>query len=315
KAASNVAIWVLLALVATFAFAPLTARGADHLDAPGLTSPRGKTRLDINDVYVFQGSDPFKTVLAATVNPVATGDTKFADRREGAYHLRIDQNVDAIEDVTYSFSFVDRIFRDGQFVTVRRATGYEAREVTPDGKLVGLGSTEDTTRLFSGSGKVFTGLRSDPFFFDLSGFRGAVEGVGTRMFNDGMQSDFFEDLNTLAIVLEVADSKLGKQIAVWATKSSEDGRRDRQIDRMGRPAINTVVNSSGPIVGADSNAKNVFNSGKPKRDVADFTTGTIAGLKAFSSLDAEGAYSDAAGGALAGVLSGSESHRSSITRD
>ena len=101
KAASTVATWVLVALVATFALAPLTARGADHLDAPGLTSPGGKTRLDINDVCVFEGSDPSKTVLAATVNPIATGDTKFADRREGAYHLRIDQNGDAVEDVTY----------------------------------------------------------------------------------------------------------------------------------------------------------------------------------------------------------------------
>ena len=71
---------------------------------------------------------------------------------------------------------------------------------------------------------------------------------------------------------------------------------------MGRPAINTVVNSSGPIVGADSNAKNVFNAGKPKRDVANFTAGTIAALQAFSSLDTEVAYSDAAAGALAGVL-------------
>ncbi len=302
KAASNVAIWVLLALVATFAFAPLTAQGADHLDAPGLTSPGGKTRLDINDVYVFEGSDPSKTVLAATVNPIATGDTKFADRREGAYHLRIDQNGDAVEDLTYSFTFADRFFRDGQFVTVRRATGSEAREVTPDGKLIGFGRTEDTIRLCSGNGKVFTGLRSDPFFFDLSGFRGTVEGVGSRMFNDGMESDFFEDLNTLAIVIEVPDSKLGKQIGVWGTTSSENGSRDRQVDRMGRPAINTVVNSSGPIVGADSNAKNVFNAGKPNRDVADFTAGTIAALQAFSSLDVEGAYSDAAAGALAGVL-------------
>ena len=302
KAASNVAIWVLLALVATFAFAPLSARGADHLDAPGLTSPGGKTRLDINDVYVFQGSDPSKTVLAATVNPAATGDTRFANRREGAYHLRIDRNGDAVEDVTYSLTFADRKFRDGQFVTVRRATGSEAREVIPDGKMVGFGRTEDTIRLWSGNGKAFTGLRSDPFFFDLGGFRGTVEGVGPRMLNDGMQSDFFEELNTLAIVLEVSDAKLGKQIGVWATTSSEDGHRDRQIDRMGRPAINTVVNSSGPIVRADSNAKNVFNAGKPKRDVANFTAGTVAALKAFSSLDAEGAYSDAAAGALAGVL-------------
>ena len=302
KAASNVAIWVLLALVATFAFAPLTARGADHLDAPGLTSPGGKTRLDINDVYVFEGSDPSKTVLAATVNPIATGDTKFADRQEGAYHLRIDQNGDAVEDVTYSFTLRDRRFRDGQSVTVRRATGSEAREVTPDGKVVGFGCTEDSIRLFSGTARhspVCARTRSSSTWADSVG---TVEGVGPRMLNDGMQSDFFEDLNTLAIVIEVPDSKLGKQIGVWATTSSENGRHDRQVDRMGRPAINTVVNSSGPIVGADSNAKNVFNAGKPKRDVADFTAGTIAALQAFSSLDIEGAYSDAAAGALAGVL-------------
>jgi hypothetical protein len=302
KAASNVAIWVLFALVAVFAFAPLNARGADHLDAPGLTSPGGKTQLDINDVYVFQGSDPSKTVLALTVNPAATGDTRFATRRDGAYHLRIDRNGDAVEDVTYSLTFTDRRHRDGQFVTVRRATGSEAREVSPEGNLIGLGKTEDATRLRSGNGRVFTGLRSDPFFFDLGGFRGTVEGVGPRMLNDGMQSDFFEQLNTLAIVIEVPDSKLGGQIGVWATTSSEDGRRDRQIDRMGRPAINTVVNSSGPIVGADANAKNVFNGSRPKNDPVDFTAGTVAALKAFSSLDVEGAYSDDAAGALADVL-------------
>ncbi len=302
KAVSNVAIWVLLALIATFALAPLGARGADHLDAPGLTSPGGKTQLDINDVYVFQGSDPSNTVLAATVNPAATGDTMFANKREGAYHLRIDKDGDAVEDLTYTFSFKDRRNRDGQFVTVRKATGSEAREVSPDGRVIGLGTTEDSIRLFSERGKAFTGLRSDPFFFDLGGFRGTVEGVGPRTLNDGMQSDFFAQLNTLAIVVEVPDSKLGSQIGVWATTSSEDGRRESQVDRMGRPAINTVVNSSGPIVGADPNAKNVFNAGKPKRDAANFTAGTIAALKAFSSLDTELAYSDAAAGALAGVL-------------
>jgi Domain of unknown function (DUF4331) len=302
KAASNVAIWVLLALVAMFAFAPLSARGADHLDAPGLTSPGGKTQLDINDVYVFQGSDPSNTVVAATVNPAATGDTMFASKREGAYHLRIDQNGDAIEDLTYTFSFKDRRNRDGQFVTVRKATGSEAREVSPDGRVIGLGTTEDSIRLRSERGKAFTGVRSDPFFFDLGGFRGTVEGVGPRTLNDGMQSDFFAELNTLAIVVEVPDSKLGNQVGVWATTSSEDGRRESQVDRMGRPAINTVVNSSGPIVKADPNAKNVFNAGKPKRDAANFTAGTIAALKAFSSLDTELAYSDAAAGALAGVL-------------
>jgi len=302
RAAPNVAIWVLFALVATLALAPLGARGADHLDAPGLTSPGGDARLDINDVYVFQGANPKKTVLAATVNPVATGDTTFATRKVGAYHIRIDRDGDAVEDLTYTLEFTDRRHGDGQFVKVRRATGREARQVSPKGNLIGFGSTEQTIRLWFGNGRAFTGLRSDPFFFDLGGFRGTVEGVGPRMLNDGSQSDFFESLNTLAIVLEVPDSKLGNQIGVWVTTSSENGRRDRQVDRMGRPAINTVVNSSGPIVGADPNAKNVYNGSTPKNDVAQFTGGVIAALQAFSSLDVEGAYSDAAAGALAGVL-------------
>ncbi len=301
KAAPSVALWVLLALVTTLALAPLGAQGADHLDAPGLTSPGGDARLDINDVYVFQGSNPSKTVLAATVNPAATGDTRFANHKVGAYHIRIDKNGDAVEDITYTLEFRDRKYRGGQSVTVRRSTGREARDVDPHGRMIGLGSTEKAIRLWSGNGKLFTGLRSDPFFFDLGGFRGTVEGVGPRMLNDGSQSDFFESLNTLAIVLEVPDSKLGRNIGVWVTTSSEKGR-DRQIDRMGRPAINTVVNSSGPIVGADPNAKNVYNASKPKSDVAKFTGGAIAALQAFSSLDAEGAYSDAAAAALAGVL-------------
>jgi hypothetical protein len=71
---------------------------------------------------------------------------------------------------------------------------------------------------------------------------------------------------------------------------------------MGRPAINTVVNSSGPLVQADSNAKNVFNQSQPKDDVANFTGATVRALQIFSSLDPEGAYSDAEAGALAAVL-------------
>jgi len=74
-----------------------------------------------------------------------------------------------------------------------------------------------------------------------------------------------------------------------------------QVDRMGRPAINTVVNSSGPIVGAPSEAKNVYNRSKPKNDSA-FRGGVISALQAYSSLDSEGSYSDTQAGALADVL-------------
>ena len=299
KALPPVAILALFAMVAAFGLAPIGARAADHLDAPGLMSPAGEARLDINDLYVFEGANPGNTVLALTVNPAAAGDADFATKKEGSYHIRIDQNGDAIEDVTYSIEFKD--VDGGQSVKVRRATGKAARSKKPKGKVVGRGWTDSTIEL-KGNGTAFAGLRSDPFFFDLGGFLGTVEGSGGRMFNDGSESDFFDSLNTLAIVIEVPDSYVGSNVGVWATTSAKGNGKRWQVDRIGRPAINTVVNSSGPIVGAPVEAKNVYNASKPKDDVANFTTAVVDALQAYSSLDAEGAYTNADAGVLAGVL-------------
>jgi hypothetical protein len=280
---------------------PGLSEAADHLDAPGLTSPGGDARFDINDLYVFEGSDASKTVMAVTVNPLATGDSRFLPVQKGSYFLRVDNNGDAVEDVTYGVSFIDR--GEDQLVLIRQATGQQARADRPMGRFVGLGPVNETISL-RGGGKLFAGLRSDPFFFDLGGFLGTVEGANNgRMLNDGSESDFFDSLNTLALVLEVDDDDLGSDIGVWATTSKRKSATGySQVDRMGRPAINTVVNSSGPLVNAPSNAKNVFNRSKPRDDVANFTDAVVGALQIYSSLDPEGPYSDAEAGALAGVL-------------
>jgi len=294
------AVAAALALIAALAAAPRFAGAADHLDAPGLMSPGGVTELDINDVYAFAGTR-HRTVLAMTVSPVATADSSFATGFEGTYALRIDKDGDAVEDLSFDVRFFDKKGK-GQIVAVQRAIGPNATDPAPRGKLRGVGVTNHGFRL-KGGGKAFAGLRSDPFFFDLSGFLGTVEGIG----EDGLgndPTDFFEDLNTLAIVLEIPDWELnrGDAIGVWATTDRPDASgKWRQVDRMGRPAINTVVNSSGPIVGAPSNNKNVYNAGLPKNDAA-FRPFVVSALQAFSSLDSEGSYSNTQAGALADVL-------------
>jgi hypothetical protein len=67
---------------------------------------------------------------------------------------------------------------------------------------------------------------------------------------------------------------------------------------MGRPAINTVFNPA-----AD---KNLFNRTPPSKQATayngKFRNNVINGLKFFSSLDSEGAYSNAQAAALADVL-------------
>jgi hypothetical protein len=290
----------LLALLAGLVVMPQPAGAADHLDAPGTTSPDGITELDINDVYAFQGR-PGTTVLAMTVSPVATADSDFAMGTRTTYSFRVDLDGDAVEDRTYH---VRTLFsaRDEQFTLVQKATGQAATSLRPRGSVEGFGLTNRTFHI-KDRGKVFAGLRSDPFFFDLSGFLGTVEGRGDDMLGQD-PTDFFEDLNTLAIVIEVPDSELndGGPIGVWGTTSRLDGGRWVQVDRMGRPAINTVLNSSGPIVGAPSEAKNLFNDGRPVDDPDDFRSGAISALQAFSSLDVEGAYADDEAGALADVL-------------
>ncbi len=291
----GLAVILALALLVTVSAGPM-GLGADHLDAPGLMSPAGNGQADINDVYVFEGANPAHTVLAVTTNPAAgvLSPTTFGE--DILYQIRVDNDGDAVADLTYNVTFDGD--DDDQEFEVELATGAEASELDDEGEDIAEGETGEIVELDTG-GWFFAGLRSDPFFFDLGGFLGTVEdAMNGRLLGDGMATDPFADFDTLAIVIEVPDSALGSTIGVWAV-TSEDGV---QLDRMGRPAINTVVNSSGPIVGAPSDAKNVYNASDPADDVANFTAGVIAALQAFSSLDTEGAYSDAEAGALAGVL-------------
>lgn len=285
-----------LALVAT-ALPPLTGDAADHLDAPGLTSPGGTPTTDINDLYVFEGADASKTVLAKTVVPVAAGDSTFGS--DVLYELKVDTDGDFIEDISYELTFSDVRANGSQYVVIQKADGAAAADGTANGALVGFGRVGKTLTV-NGGGSLFTGLRSDPFFFDLDAFVNVVEGGNLssgRQFNDANKSDFFAPLDVLGIVLEVPDATFGGAINVWATTSVGA----TQIDRIGRPAINTVVNSSGALIGAPSANKNVYNSTEPKDD-EQYRPFVLSALKTLSSIDTEGSFTDAQANAYADLL-------------
>jgi hypothetical protein len=279
---SRLGIATAAAVVLACASAPIFGYGADHLDAPGLTSPETRSDADINDVYVFQGANDAHTVIAVTTHPAAGAIAPLRYARDVKYKANIDTDGDALEDLAYVWRF-GRTERGRQSYRVHSYSGAGARTLT-GGSKVGSGRTDKTIRI-KGGGRSFAGLRSDPFFFDLDAFRGVVLGDDNgRMFCDQAGGaagiDFFESLNSNAIVLEVPDATLGTNIGVWATTVGEDG----QIDRMGRPAINTVFNS-----GAD---KNAFNAGQPRDDLEVFGDNVRAVLENFSALDSEGVYTD-----------------------
>lgn len=208
-----------------------------------------------------------KTVLIMTVNgisepgdPVPGTDQAFASgipfvwRTEPVtYNFNIDSDGDATADVVFRFRF-GRADGDGEQRFV----------ITRNWRFVLFGKTtefdEEEAEVSSRRGvKAFAGRRDDPFFFDLLAF---LE-VDERAFCDGSQFDFFAGRNVSAIVLEVPNRTLtgggDSNIAVWATTA----RRGGQIDRMGRPAINTVL--------IPTTEKNGFNAGAPADDPAEFT--------------------------------------------
>jgi Domain of unknown function (DUF4331) len=275
------------ALALVVATSPLGAGAADHLDAPGLQPPSGRFDADITDIYAFQGSDASRTALVLDTHPAA-GAFSPLDYGQGVdYLLNIDRNGDAVADLAYDVRFgAGNGSGHGQPYTITRYTGANARSLA-HGVQLGSGTTGSSSTL-RGDGRAFAGLRSDPFFFDLPAFLGAVTGAENgRTFCDAGTSDFFAPLNVNSIVIELPDDAIdgdSSHIGYWATTRAGG----HQVDRMGRPAINTVFNK-----GTD---KNAFNAGSPSTDRERF------GADVVHVLETLGGYSEAQADGLADVL-------------
>ena len=274
---------------------------ADHLDAPGLTSPAMDARVDITDHFAFQKpGDPSRTILILNVNPLAPAH---ADefRHDALYETLVDNNGDARPDVAFRYRFTRKL-DGGQFARVTRARFGETELV--DGHVheeletetlvehapVSFGIEPDITETEDGL-RFFAGFRSDPFFFDLLGFLNGLKFTG---------SDFFADKNVFGIALEVPNHLLGKspKIGIWTrTLVPMTLQPDHlsQVDQMGRPAINTVFNHAGD--------KNTFNVTQPadQRDTATLSGQTF--LQVFTAeLETLGGYTMAQADGIAKIL-------------
>ncbi len=299
-------------VILTVGAAPLLSSGADHLDAPSLGGATAMGEIaphsehgdrDINDVYVFQAPDSSsRTAIAVTVNPAINlfGGNFGTNVR---YAINIDTNGDNVQDIAYVATFGDEQGDGNQHWKLTKYTGSRAVSLTGGKPVVqAFTNSADKTRA-SGGLWAWAGVRSDPFFFDLTGFIGTVTGLlGNKVGDDDLGNDpqdFFANLNVNAIVLAVPNSILPDTIGVWATTSWYDGSTWHKADQMGRPAINTVFNLSG----AD---KDLFNRTAPSMQATasggKFVNNVTGVLQFLSGLDSEGAYSNDQAGFLASVL-------------
>lgn len=277
---------------------PAAALGADHLDAPLVKSDG---RIDINDVYVFQGADPSSTVLSFDVNPAAGVLSPTTFRSDAIYTIRVDTNGDLTADIAYRFTFTAPAAGDAQVLTVTRAEGADAAGYT-GGAVVATGATNTNLPVTTG-GWAFAGLVDDPFFFDLVSFNefkaelleGNLSGAAS-ICSPNPSPNFFSGFNASALVIEVPDSALGSDINVWAETALPISGTMTQVERMGKPAINTVFNHT-------DDEKQAYNFASPAGDVSTYRDRVSGVVELIRTLLGENAAeAEAYGDAIAGAL-------------
>lgn len=201
------------------------AHGSSHREAPGILAT---PFADNTDVYAFiSPEDPDKIVFVANYVPLLLPNSgpnfyRFGDEVE--YGIHIDNDGDAIRDVSYWFRFRSAI-RNGdtflyntgpvdslddtdlnvrQFYSVHRENaGAKSIELADDVPVAPWNAGPRSFPDYDGvaneaiqplaGGRVFAGPRDEPFFVDLQVFD--LLGVGGESSTDG--------LNVMSLVLEV----------------------------------------------------------------------------------------------------------------
>jgi hypothetical protein len=319
----------IVGIISTVGAGPLFVGAADHLDAP---TAKHNPQIDITDLYAFKSGAGASLVL--NVNPLTSpANSKTARFSSSAlYEFKIDVSGDGVADLAYRLKFNNtRFAADGAVVqsySIRRARGAAARRNEWTGTSYGTGNTtayKRTPRLSPLTGGIvgFAGVRDDPFFFDLTGFvqfkgellkgnttLGAPGGGAGSLLGGFTGTDTFAGTNVSSIALWIPNALLGgtgRHIGVWATTSIPTSTGYQQVDRMGRPAINTVFNGLHvPVSSTLNNAeKEAFNRLSPASDRAVTTDNVIAVLDTIGGVltaNAATPYTPTQEAAIANVL-------------
>jgi hypothetical protein len=158
--------WAVALGLAFSVSAPL-AHAADHKDGPAVTADPA---TDITDVYAWMQADSSRVFLVMNVFPAATTAARFSD--SALYIFHTNNRTNGADSYGAEVNIICQ-FDKG---TPQQAECWAGKDEYVKGN-AGLQSTDSAGKpvwngISSRSGKlrVFTGLRNDPFFFNLAGF-------------------------------------------------------------------------------------------------------------------------------------------------
>jgi hypothetical protein len=219
---------------------------ADHLEAPIVAQDLG---ADIADVYFFlDPNDNSQVVAAMTVRgfivPVENANAGFFDSSV-RFRFAFENTGDATPDHFFDVTFSKQTSRSAPQVATIKENGVTlftapttvasstARTAPPP-----VITTDPTTGI-----RAFGGLIDDPFFFDLGAELAYINSLLANHPNPAVferARDSFAGYNALVIALRIPASRLSGPAGDVVGLTGQTWRA-KQFDRMGLPAVNTVL--------------------------------------------------------------------------
>ena len=214
---------------------------SDHFSGPrALAEPHG----DITDVYAFPSpGQPGRLVLAMNVHPSAPDDASFSEAL--IFQLRVRPVTIAGQGSEASFAVAENefSFRFSFAEATSRPSGGRPRQhgscVMPDGTRVNVTLDEENC---TGDGtRVFAGLRSDPFIFDLAAWHKMISTRQVAFADVGVNTT--DGRNVLSLVVDIAWAATlgpGPLFAVVG-ETLVSSKLPVRLERVGRPEIKNIT--------------------------------------------------------------------------
>ncbi len=226
----------------------LICMGSDHKDGPDATADHA---ADIADLYAWHDS------TAGTFTVVLTFAGLGAAGQPATYDPNALYSIHLNRSASTTFSNTSDVDINIRFAkNARGETGVQVENLP--GTTAAISGKVETTLNGGGKRKVFAGLRDDPFFFDLDGFKATLAkpaSDSTLAFSNTHDSFAGSNVTALVIEMDLADVTINgtmSHVQTWATSArrptanamrrqpgSSDlpffARRDQQMNEGAKP--------------------------------------------------------------------------------
>jgi hypothetical protein len=241
-----------------------TARAADHIDGPRASADPS---ADITDVFTWMTPDAAKVIIAIDLTRNASTESKFSDAV--VYAVRTTSSATfggsaaAQIDVLCTFDVAQQVqcwVGDDAYVS-GDASG-AAGITSADGKL-----------------RVFTGLRQDPFFFNLAGFRETsriVAGAASGLTFDAAGCPALDEATATALVTQLQSAPGGGP--------APDSFATFNVISIVLEVDKSLLTPGGPIVAVESSTTQIGICGDPDQSGAPGVTDGVHALRSAAGL-------------------------------